>query len=134
MEGKLILVVPSQSRADRSNPPSLHDSPIYCTTPPFLCCVLCCTRSPEVVSSSRDGVDGTLQVLWSWENAVMVDDDRFNELIDAGLARDLVIAFWDRHQRGAETDGQVVGVHHVLLTVLGQAGRLERSSLEGNLT
>lgn len=56
----------------------------------------------------------------------MVDDDSFNELIDVGLARDLVMAFWDRHQGGAETDGQVVGVHHILLTVLGQAGGMER--------
>lgn len=53
----------------------------------------------------------------------MVDDDRFNELVDVGLARDLVVALGDRHQGGAETDGQVVGVHHVLLAVLGQAGR-----------
>lgn len=67
--------------------------------------------------------------MWSWEDAVMVDDDSFNELVDVGLARDLVMAFWDRHQGGAETDGQVVGVHHVLLTVLGQAGRLERSGI-----
>lgn len=59
----------------------------------------------------------------------MVDDDSFNELVDVGLARDLVMAFWDRHQGGAETDGQVVGVHHVLLTVLGQAGREERSGI-----
>lgn len=58
----------------------------------------------------------------------MVDDDRFNELIDVGLARDLVMAFWDRHQGGAETDGQVVGVHHILLAVLRQAGGTERSS------
>lgn len=62
----------------------------------------------------------------------MVDDDSFNELIDVGLARDLVMAFWDRHQCGAETDGQVVGVHHIVLAVLRQAGGMERSVLEGN--
>lgn len=59
----------------------------------------------------------------------MVDDDSFYELIDVGLARDLVMAFWDRHQRGAETDGQVVGVHHILLAVLRQAGGTERSAI-----
>lgn len=57
----------------------------------------------------------------------MVDDDSFNELIDVGLARDLVMAFWDRHECGAKTDGQVVGVHHILLAVLRQAGGMERA-------
>lgn len=51
----------------------------------------------------------------------MVNNDSFDKLIDMGLAGDLVVAFWDRHESGAETDGQIVGVHHVLLTVLGQA-------------
>lgn len=74
----------------------------------------------EVISSSRDGIDGTLQILGSWENGVMVNNDSFDKLIDMGLAGDLVVAFWDRHESGAETDGQIVGVHHVLLTVLGQ--------------
>lgn len=52
----------------------------------------------------------------------MVDNDSFNELIDVRLARNLVVALRDRHQGGTETDGQVVGVHHVVLTVLRQAG------------
>lgn len=51
----------------------------------------------------------------------MVDDDGFDELVDVSLAGDLVVAFGDRHQGGAETDGQVVGVHHVFLAVLRQA-------------
>lgn len=43
------------------------------------------------------------------------------------------MALWDRHQGGTETDGQVVGVHHVLLAVLRQAGRKrKRSHLKGN--
>lgn len=51
-----------------------------------------------------------------------MDDDRFNEFIDVGLAGDLVVTFWDRHQGGAKADGKVVRVHHVVLTVLGQTG------------
>lgn len=51
----------------------------------------------------------------------MVDNDCFNKFVDVGLARDLVVAFRDRHQGGSETDGQIIGVHHVLLTVVGQA-------------
>lgn len=61
----------------------------------------------------------------------MVDDDGFDELVDVGLAGDLVVAFWDRHQRGAEADGQVVGVHHVVLAVLRQAGGTEGQSFRG---
>lgn len=62
----------------------------------------------------------------------MVDDDGFNELVDVGLAGDLVVALWDGHQGGAEADGQVVGVHHVVLAVLGQAGRKgQEQSLRG---
>lgn len=61
----------------------------------------------------------------------MVDDDGFDELVDVGLAGDLVVAFWDRHQRGAEADGQVVGVHHVVLAVLRQAGGTESQSVRG---
>lgn len=50
----------------------------------------------------------------------MVDDDRFNKLVDMGLTRNLVVALGDRHQCGTETDGQVVGVHHVDLAVVRQ--------------
>lgn len=53
----------------------------------------------------------------------MVDDDGLDDLIDVGLAGDLVLAFWRGHERGAEAYGQVVRVHHVLVTVLGQAGK-----------
>lgn len=140
IKGKPILVVLSQSAADRSGLPSLRDKPFITTTwsvhlyqnPLVRNRSETCSQpwsdrnSPEVISSSRDGVDGALQVLWSWEDGVRVDDDSFNELIDVGLARNLVMAFWDRHQRGAETDGQVVGVHHIVLAVLRQAGGVER--------
>ena len=52
----------------------------------------------------------------------MVDDDRFDEFVDVSLARDLVVALRYRHEGGAEADGQIVGVHHVFLAVLRQAG------------
>lgn len=88
--------------------------------------------SPEVIPGSGDDVDGALKVLQSGEDGVMVDDDSFNELVDVGLARDLVVALGDRHQGGTKTDGQVVGVHHVLLAVLRQAvWKGKKSRLEG---
>lgn len=89
--------------------------------------------SPEIISSSRDGVDGPLQVLGSREDGVMVDDDGLNQLIDVSLAGDLVVALWDRHQRGAKADGQVVRVHHVVLTVLRQAERRGGAEREGQV-
>lgn len=51
----------------------------------------------------------------------MVDDDGFDDLIDMGLAGDLVLSFWSGHEGGAKADGQIIGVHHVFITVLGQA-------------
>lgn len=59
----------------------------------------------------------------------MVDDDSFNEFVDMGLARNLVMTLWDRHQGRAKTDCQVVGVHHVFLAVLRQAGQKRKQSL-----
>lgn len=48
----------------------------------------------------------------------MLDDDGFDQLIHVGLAGHLVVALRHGHQRGSEADGEVVGVHHVLLTEL----------------
>lgn len=51
----------------------------------------------------------------------MVDDDGLDDLVDVGLAGHLVLTVWSRHERGAEANGQIVRVHHVLIAVLGQA-------------
>jgi len=51
----------------------------------------------------------------------VVDDDGFDDLIDMGLAGDLVLSFWSGHEGRAKADGQIIGVHHVFITVLGQA-------------
>lgn len=114
MEGKLILVAPRpRRREDKLSPrPPAH---------PPTSLNFSQLSSPEVISSSRNDVDGALQLLHLGKDGVMVDDDGLNELIDVGLAGDLVVALWDRHQGGAETDGQVVWVHHVVVAVLGQA-------------
>ncbi|TNN63302.1 hypothetical protein EYF80_026478 [Liparis tanakae] len=52
----------------------------------------------EREEKERDDVDGALQVLQSGEDGIIVDDDSFNELVDMGLARDLVVALGYRHQ------------------------------------
>lgn len=51
----------------------------------------------------------------------MVDDDGLDDLVDVGLAGDLVLAVRCGHESRTEADGQVVRVHHVLIAVLGQA-------------
>lgn len=61
----------------------------------------------------------------------MVDDDGLDDLVDVGLAGDLVLAVWRGHERRAEADRQVVRVHHVLVAVLGQTGERERERKKG---
>lgn len=53
----------------------------------------------------------------------MVDDDGFDDFIDMRLAGYRVLPIRDMHEGGPEADGQVVGIHHVLITVLGKARR-----------
>ena len=52
---------------------------------------------------------------------VLVEDDKvLDELVDEVLVLDLVPFLRDWNERGPEADGQVVGVHHVLVAELGQ--------------
>lgn len=53
----------------------------------------------------------------------MVDDDGFDDLIDMGLTGDLVLSVGGGHEGGPKADGQIIGVHHILIAVLGQAVR-----------
>lgn len=62
----------------------------------------------------------------------MVNDDRLDDLIDVGLAGDLVLALRSGHECGTKAYGQVVWVHHVLITVLGQTGRWQRQDTGWN--
>lgn len=48
----------------------------------------------------------------------MVDDDGLDDLVHVGLTGHGVLVIWDGHQCGAKANGQVVGVHHVLVAVL----------------
>lgn len=59
-----------------------------------------------------------------------MDDDRLDDLVDVGLARDLVLAVWCGHECWAKTYGQVVWVHHVLITVLGQTEGRDGGKME----
>lgn len=52
------------------------------------------------------------------EDALVVDDDGFDDLIDMSLTGHRILPVWNVHQSGPKADGQVVGIHHVLITVL----------------
>lgn len=56
------------------------------------------------------------------EDDLTVDDDSLNDFVHVGLTSHRVLAIRDGHQSGAEADGQVVGIHHILITVLRQTG------------
>lgn len=86
--------------------------------------------SPIVSSSHTLLIVGPIQFFGVRKDGLVVDDDGLDDLVDVGLAGDLVKAVRCGHERGAEAYGQVVRVHHVLVTVLGQAGE-RRGWMEG---
>lgn len=55
----------------------------------------------------------------------MVDDNGFNDLINMGLAGHGILVIWYWHQCGTKADSQVVGIHHVLITVLRKTGQTD---------
>ena len=63
-----------------------------------------------------------------------MNDDGLDDLVDRGLVGHLVTVGRDGQQGGAEADGQVVGVHHVLIAVLRQAAAVTNTTrlLEGS--
>lgn len=79
--------------------------------------------SPIVSSSHTLLIDWPIQFFGIRKDGLMVDNDGLDDFVDVGLAGHLVLAVWRRHECGAEAYGQVVWVHHVLITVLRQAGK-----------
>lgn len=59
----------------------------------------------------------------------IVDDDGLDDLVNMCLARYRVLPVWDGHQGRTKTDGQIVWIHHVLVTVLGETGGRGRGAL-----
>lgn len=78
--------------------------------------------SPVVFPGHAFLVDGPVQLLGVGEDGFVVDDDGLDDLVDVCLAQHLVLDVGCGHEGGPEADGQVIGVHHVLIAVLGQAG------------
>lgn len=69
-----------------------------------------------------------VQLTLGWEDGLMVDDNCLNDLVNVGLAGHGVLVIWYWHQRRTKANGQIVGVHHVLVTVLRQTGGQAQSS------
>lgn len=55
----------------------------------------------------------------------MMDDDGFDDFVDVCLAGHRVLPIRDMHEGRPEADGQVVGIHHVLVAILREATRKE---------
>lgn len=79
-----------------------------------------CPHSLPVLLPSSHAllVDRSFQLPVAGEDALVVDDDGFDDLIDMGLAGHRILPVWNVHQSRPEADGQVVGIHHVLIAVL----------------
>lgn len=55
----------------------------------------------------------------------MMDDDGFDDFVDVCLAGHRVLPIRNVHEGGPKADGQVVGIHHVLVAILREATREE---------
>lgn len=77
--------------------------------------------SPVVASGHAFLIHGAIQFFRVWENSLMVDYDGLYDFVHMCLARNLVLYLWNRHQCWAKANGQIIRVHHVLITVLGKA-------------
>lgn len=74
--------------------------------------------SPVLCTAHALLINGPFQLFGVREDGLIVDDDGLDDLVDVGLAGDLVQQIWSGHQRRPKAYGQVPGVHHVLVTVL----------------
>ena len=77
-------------------------------------------------------IHGSLYLGLAGEHALVLQDDALDQRVDLRLQRDHVLVLRPSQQAGAEAHGQVVGLHHVLVTVLGQAVGRDSSKTESN--
>lgn len=82
---------------------------------------------PVVISSHAFFIHWAIKFFSIWKNSLMMDDDSFDYLIHVCLTRHLVLYVWNRHQGWPKTNGQVVRIHHVFITVLWKAVVTEKS-------
>lgn len=73
-----------------------------------------------VPSSHALLIHRSFQFSLGWKDDLMVDDDCLNDLINMCLAGHRILVIWYGHQCGAKANSEIVGVHHVLIAVLGK--------------
>lgn len=96
--------------------------------------MFCASHSPVLLASGHALlVHWAVQLALIGKDDLVVDDDGLDDLVDRCLARDRVLAVRDGHQGRAEADGQIVGIHHVLVTVLGETEGRRRWSQSASL-
>ena len=66
-------------------------------------------------------IHGPLYLGLAGEHTLVLQDYALHQRVDLRLQRNHVLVRRPPQQTGAEAHGQVVGLHHVLVTVLGQA-------------
>lgn len=85
----------------------------------------CSTRgshSPVLLPSSHALlIHRAIELTVSGKDDFIVNDDGLYDFVNVCLACYRILAIRDGHQGWAEADGQIVWIHHVLITVLGQA-------------
>lgn len=91
--------------------------------------------SPVLVSGHALLVHGPWQLLGVREDVVVVQNDRLDDLVDMRLTGHLVQRVGCGEQGGAKHDGQVPGIHHVLVAVLGKTagGHFSVETFEGRV-
>lgn len=61
-----------------------------------------------------------IQLTLTWKDDFIVDNDGLDDLINVCLACYRILSIWDGHQGWTKADCQIVWIHHVLVTVLGE--------------
>lgn len=88
-----------------------------------ICTFLVPSHSPVLLPPSHALlIDRAVQLTLTGENDFVVDDDGLDDLIHVRLARYRILAIRDWHQGRTEADRQIVGIHHVFITILGETG------------
>lgn len=79
-------------------------------------------------------IDGAWKHGWGWKNTCWLQDKGLDQLVHSALQGYRVLPSRHRQQCGPKTYSQVVGVHHVLIAVLGKAGETCRSQAGSSST
>lgn len=78
-------------------------------------------------------IDRSFELPETGEDGFMIYYDGFDDLIDMSLARYWILSIWNMHQSWSKANGQVVRIHHILITVLRQAANTSNPQIHQQL-